>query len=72
MVDRLAVNLRQFQQLHHVYAAVAAFTPGYEVGRPAHHRRNLVLRQPRLLAGRNKAFEKRVVGFLKLGSPGLS
>lgn len=72
MADRHLVNLRQFQQLHYIDAAVAALAPGHKVMRPAHHRRNLMLRQPRLLAGSNEAFQKRVVGFLELCSSGLS
>lgn len=67
MADWLVVNLRQFHEFHHVDAAVPAFATGDEVVRPAHHRRDLVLRQPGLLAGRNQALQKPVVGFLELG-----
>lgn len=67
MVDRLAVNLRKFHQLHHVYTALAALTLGHKVRGPTHHFRNFVLRQASLLASRDETFQERLVGILELG-----
>ena len=72
MSEWLVVNLSKFHQFHYVDAAVPAFASSDKIMRSAHQRRYLTLSQPGLLAGRNQAFEKRVVGVLKLRGPGLS
>ena len=69
MVDRLLVDLRQFHQFHHIDAALAALALGHEVRGPAHHLRNLMLGQARLLARSDETLQERVINLLELGGP---
>ena len=69
MVDRLVINLRQLHQFHHIDTALAALALGHEVRGPAHHFRNLMLRQACLLARGDETFQERVISLLELGGP---
>lgn len=69
MVDWLLVDLRQLHQFHHIDTALAALALGHEVRGPAHHFRNLMLRQARLLARSDETLQERVISLLELGGP---
>jgi hypothetical protein len=72
MADRLLVDHRELKKFHDVDATVSALTLGDEVGRPPHHRGNLVLRQTCLFPGRDKTLQKDVIRLLELGGSRLS
>ena len=72
MANRLLIDHRELKEFHDVDATVSTLTLGNEVGRPPHHRGNLVLRQTRPFPSRDKPLQKDVIRLLELGGSRLS
>lgn len=69
MLRGLFIYLRKLDQFEHFEAAFAGLTFREEGMRSSHAGRDLPLRQPCLLAGRNQFFEKSIVESLMLRCP---